>query len=271
MKLLVLAGTEDGRKLASEFQKRGHQVLVSTLTEYGAEIAGSKGLRTRSGALEENQFKAMLKEQEIEALIDATHPYAENIRSLAQRVCQEGETPYYRWERPKGQYPSDPLIYLERDIESAARCACHLGKRIFLSTGSKNLKQWMDHLGLKKCEVFVRVLPTVQVLELCEEVGLKPYQIIAAQGPFTQKFNEALWEQLKIDVVVTKESGSVGGTDEKVQACLELKIPVIILERPENKEIVNSLGSNSMEDYVRKVEEDIEYRNNTFGAWKPSK
>lgn len=258
MNLFVLAGTEDGRKLAAEFQKRGHEVLVSTLTEYGAEIAESQGLKTRSGALDENQFKVMLKEQEIKALIDATHPYAENIRSLAQRVCHEEKVPYYRWERPKGKYSSDPLIYLERDIESAARCACHLGKRIFLSTGSKNLKQWMDYVGLKECEVFVRVLPTVQVLKQCEEVGLKPYQIIAAQGPFTRKFNEALWEQLKIDVVVTKESGQIGGTEEKVQACLDLKIPVIILERPEIEESARSLGPKSMEEFVRKVEENIE-------------
>jgi precorrin-6A/cobalt-precorrin-6A reductase len=88
------------------------------------------------------------------------------------------------------------------------------------------------------------------------------------QGPFTQKFNEALWEQLKIDVVITKESGSIGGTEEKVQACLNLKIPVIILERPEARgidasalkftETTSGGGLNrcktNFEDFVRKVE-----------------
>ncbi len=277
MNLMILAGTEDGRKLAAEFQKRGHEVLVSTLTEYGAEIAEGQGLKVRSGALEEVEFKATLRDQGIQALIDATHPFALNIRSLAQRVARECEIPYYRWERPQGEYPENSLIHFVRDISTAARLASQLGKRIFLSTGSRNLSSWMSLLELKDYEVFVRVLPTVQVLKQCEEVGLKPYQILAMQGPFTQKFNEVLWEQLKIDVVITKESGSIGGTEEKVQACLKLKIPVIILERPgatrmdsqefvetskgivgSSSELKNSLGLNrcniNLEDFVRKVE-----------------
>lgn len=274
MNLMVLAGTEDGRKLASDFQKRGHEVLVSTLTEYGAEIAEGQGLKARSGALEEVEFKATLKMHEIQALIDATHPFAQNIRLLAQRVSRECQIPYYRWERPPGEYPEDPLIHFVRDIDAAVGLASQLGKRIFLSTGSRNLLSWMSIPEFKDREVFVRVLPTAQVLNQCEEVGLKPYQIIAMQGPFTQKFNEALWEQLKIDVVITKESGSIGGAEEKVQACLNLKIPVIILKRPgdaatsaflEPTVLDHSLDSNGtlertakfnsrLEDFVRKVE-----------------
>lgn len=255
MNLFVLAGTEDGRKLAMEFLKRGHDVLVSTLTDYGAEIAESQGLAVRYGALDEVQLKATLREQKSHALIDATHPYAQNIHSLAQRVSRESGIPYFRWERASGEYADHELLHFAKDLESAAHLASQLGKRIFLSTGSKNLRQWMEFPSLKECEVFVRVLPTAEVLKMCEEVGLKPHQIVAAQGPFTQKFNEALWEQLRIDVVITKESGSIGGTDEKVQACLQLKIPVIILERPENTEIEKFIPSYGMEDFVRKVEE----------------
>lgn len=261
MNLMVLAGTEDGRKLAAEFQKRGHEVLVSTLTEYGAEIAEGQGLKTRSGALEEVEFKATLREHEIQALIDATHPFAQNIRSLAQRISRLCEIPYYRWERPQGEYPEDTLIHFVRDSDAAANLASKLGKRIFLSTGSRNLSRWMSIPEFIDREVFVRVLPTAQVLNQCEEVGLKPYQIIAMQGPFTQKFNEALWEQLKIDVVITKESGSIGGTEEKVQACLKLKIPVIILERPKDtvtpelsRDREPNSDSSSLDDFIRKVE-----------------
>lgn len=263
MNLMVLAGTEDGREIAAEFQKRGHDVLVSTLTEYGAEIAEGQGLKARSGALEGAEFKATIKEQEIESLIDVTHPFAQNIRLLAQRVSRECEIPYYRWERPQGEYPEDPLLHFVRDIDAAASLAGQLGKRIFLSTGSRNLTSWMSHPEFRELEVFVRVLPTSQVLKQCEEVGLKPNQIIAMQGPFTQKINEALWEQLKIDVVVTKESGSIGGAEEKVQACLNLKIPVIILERPDDSatsELSRARESKSnssrLEDFIRKVEDN---------------
>jgi precorrin-6A/cobalt-precorrin-6A reductase len=259
MNLMVLAGTEDGRLLAVEFQKRGHDVLVSTLTEYGAEISKGQGLKTRSGALEELEFKGILKEHEINALIDATHPYAQNISVLAQSVSTKCGIPCFRWERPLGAYPDDPLIHYVRDICSAASLASRIGKRIFLSTGSRNLKRWMSAPEFKECELFVRVLPTSQVLTQCEDVGLKPYQIIGMQGPFTQKFNEVLWEQLNIDVVITKESGLIGGVEEKVQACLALKIPVIILERPRGENISSNLNlgndDSCIEAFIRKVEE----------------
>lgn len=265
MKVLVLAGTEDGRKLATEFQQQGHQVLLSTLTSYGAELAEGEGLEVRYGALEESQISELLKEQKFDALVDATHPYAERIHALAKEVCQKERVAYCRWERPEGQYPKDSLIHWASNIEEAAHLASQLGRRIFLSTGSKNLKQWMKCPGFNVNEIFVRVLPTAEVLKQCEEVGLKPYQIIAAQGPFTRAFNKALWEQLRINVVVTKESGQTGGTEEKVQACLELKIPVIILKRPENfslkttEEIVISEDrvlelKKSMKNFIRKVE-----------------
>ena len=243
MNVFVLAGTEDGRKLAIEFQNQGHQVLLSTLTGYGAELAESEGLQARYGALEEDQLIEMLKENKINALVDATHPYAERIHALAKRVCQSAKVSYYRFERPEGQYPKHSLIHWAQDIEEAALMANQLGNRIFLSTGSKNLKQWMDCLEIKTREIFVRVLPTAEVIKQCEETGFKPYQIIAAQGPFTRDFNKALWNQLKIDVVITKESGQIGGTEDKVQACLELKIPVIILKRPREfpfREIIES-------------------------------
>lgn len=263
MRFFVLAGTEDGRELALALQERGHEVLVSTLTEYGAEIAETQGLRTCSGALDQQSLGDILQEQAMDALIDATHPYAQNIRDLARRVAAEANLPCFRWERPGGDYPVHPLLHFAATIEEAARLAARLGKRVFLSTGSKNLRDWMESPALKDCELYVRVLPTSQVLSQCEEAGLKPYQIIAMQGPFSQRFNEGLWEQLSIGVVITKDSGAVGGTDEKVQACLQLGIPLIVLKRPQEarpgmavKEKTDIEESTvTIEAFVRKVEE----------------
>ncbi|WP_019849771.1 precorrin-6A reductase [Desulfitobacterium sp. PCE1] len=259
MRLFILAGTEDGRELAFELQKHGHEVLVSTLTEYGAEIAERQGLRTCSGALDEHSMERILQEQAIHALIDATHPYAQNIRNLARCVAGKCNLPYFRWERSSGDYPVHPLLHFASNLEDAARLAAQLGKRVFLSTGSKNLRDWVGMSELNDCELYVRVLPTSHVLKQCEEAGLKPYQIIAMQGPFTQKFNEGLWEQLKIDVVITKDSGAIGGTDEKVQACLQLNIPVIVLERPREAQPQLAAEENTLtiEDFIRKVEESF--------------
>lgn len=252
MNLLILAGTEDGRCLASELESRGHRVWVSTLTEYGAQIAEAQGLRTRYGALDEEQLLGLLQKNRTTALIDATHPYAGQVHELARKVCGKAGIPYLRWERPQIINDDSPLIHWAAGLEAAGKLACQLGERIFLSTGSKNLKDWQNIPGFKEREVFVRVLPKSEVLHECEALGFQPSRIIAAQGPFTQRFNEALWEQLKVDVVITKESGKIGGTEEKVKACLKLGIPIIVLKRPQSDK---ATPVETMEEFLKRVED----------------
>jgi precorrin-6A reductase (EC 1.3.1.54) len=233
MKYLILAGTYDGRLLAEELKSRGHNVVVSTLTDYGADLALEAGIKARSGALDKESFLELLETQAFSAVIDATHPYATQIRELSQSVCHQTNMPYFRWQRPSLQTFTDPLIHWTEDLNSAAKKAVELGKRILLTTGSNSLNHWLETPEFAGKQIFVRVLPTSAILRHCEALGLKPSQIIAAQGPFSQAWNEATIRQLNIDVVITKDSGKAGGTAEKIQACLNLRVPIVILQRPE--------------------------------------
>jgi len=58
-------------------------------------------------------------------------------------------------------------------------------------------------------------------------------QICAMQGPFSQAFNTALWQDWQIDCVVTKDSGVAGGFDAKAAAAAALDIPLLVIERPQ--------------------------------------
>ena len=99
MKFLVMAGTEDGRQLAEELTKRGHDVLVSTLTAYGADLAAQQGLAARFGAMDEQTLSMLLRDGAFNALVDATHPYAVVVKEMTKKVCREMKLPYLRWER----------------------------------------------------------------------------------------------------------------------------------------------------------------------------
>lgn len=252
MRLLVLAGTEDGRLLADALKQRGHEVLVSTLTAYGAELVQSQGLQARSGVLDSESLKDLLNSDSYTALVDATHPYALNVKEMAKGVCAELSLPYHRWERPALEIGNHDLIHWAEDIPAAAQIAAELGQRILLTTGSNSLPEWISQPVLKDKMLYARVLPASAVLARCEELGFKPRQIIAAQGPFSQEWDEAMFKQLEINVVVAKESGKVGGTLEKVQACLNLNLPLIILKRP-----ITETDSNSctITEFIKKLEE----------------
>ncbi|SHI14046.1 precorrin-6A reductase [Desulfosporosinus lacus] len=254
MKLLVLAGTEDGRGLADALKQRGHEILVSTLTAYGAELVQEHGLQVRSGAMDAESLTDLLKANSFAALVDATHPYAVQVKEMAKKVCTDLGLPYLRWERSALEVDDHPLIHWAEDIPAAVEIASKLGKNILLTTGSNGLPDWVSHPLLKDKFLYVRVLPTSQVLARCESLGFKPNQIVAAQGPFSQEWDEAMFKQLKIDVVVAKESGKVGGTHEKIQACLNLNLPLVLLKRP-----VPEMASDSqtLTQFIKHMEELI--------------
>ncbi|MBA5845385.1 precorrin-6A/cobalt-precorrin-6A reductase, partial [Escherichia coli] len=68
--------------------------------------------------------------------------------------------------------------------EEACAVAMKLGKRIFLTTGSKNLPEFVD--GLKSRHIIARILPVSDVIRSAEELGLVADQIIGMKGPFTK-------------------------------------------------------------------------------------
>jgi precorrin-6A/cobalt-precorrin-6A reductase len=252
VRLLVLAGTEDGRELADALKREGHEVLVSTLTAYGADLAQAKGLQVRSGAMDAQILTDLVESSGFAAIVDATHPYALKVKEMAKLVCEKQSIPYLRWQRSPLDLEVHPLIHWAEDIPAAALMAAELGQRILLTTGSNGLPEWVSLPALKDKMLYIRVLPTAGVLARCESLGFKPNQIIAAQGPFSQEWDEAMFKQLNIEVVVAKESGKVGGTLEKVQACLSLNIPLVFLKRPVSE------GQNvSIAQFIKRLEEIV--------------
>ena len=94
----------------------------------------------------------------------------------------------------------------------------------------------------------MRVLPGVESIEICHREQIPGKQIIAMQGPFGTELNEALIRQYDIGVLVTKESGQAGGFPEKIRAAEHTKIPVVMIQNPEQA------GGMSMEKVLSEIE-----------------
>ena len=72
----VIAGTLDGRTLAVEIQKRtGEDVLVTVVSQYGAELAAHKGISVHTGRLDQEAMQDLIKKHNVRLLIDASHGY----------------------------------------------------------------------------------------------------------------------------------------------------------------------------------------------------
>lgn len=231
--ILVLSGTKDGRELVEHLSQKGYQVLATAVSKYGGDLLAASGAgEVLVKGLTPEDLKQMLQDKKINLIIDATHPFAQQISAQAMAVAKELELPYLRFERKQAKLSLHPLIHRVSNMEEAAQKAISLGKTIFLTTGSKTLATFLACQKDRQPRIVARVLPDPQVMEKCFQLGLSPCDIVAMQGPFSKQLNKALFQEYGADVVVSKESGKTGGTDSKIEAALELSLPLVIIERP---------------------------------------
>ena len=230
MKIFLMAGTEDGRKLAEFLLKRGVEVTASVVSDYGKKLlAQYQNISINNKKLDAAELAEFLTVGKFAALVDASHPYAVEATKNAVDACAKVNIPYLRFERATGKFERLNACHVS-SYEDAAIKAAELGKNIFLTTGSKTLKIFVELL--KGCNITARVLPTAEVLAQCEKLGLTPKQIIAMQGPFSTELNIEMFKQAGAEVIVTKDSGQIGGADTKIAAAQILNLPVVIIDRP---------------------------------------
>ena len=230
--IFVAAGTQDGRELAGFLLEKGQRVTASVVSRYGEELLSRyPGICINDRPLDEAALADYCRAHGIAMFVDASHPYAANISENAMRACCACGIPYIRYERQ-----SAPLAYTKAhyvaDYEEAAKVAASLGKHVFLTTGSHNLKAFTEAPALQDCVLTARVLPDPKFVEECTALGLRPSQIVALQGPFSEVLNEELYKKYDADVVATKNCGTVGGADTKFAAAMKLGLPLVIGERP---------------------------------------
>jgi len=229
--ILLMAGTEDGRFLGGELHAAGADMLVTVTTEYGRSLFERVGLGRicRCEKLDLRALVLLTREKQIAAIVDATHPYAERASQTAISAARETGILYVRYERAETVLPDSPLILRARDHDEAIRLCKEMGTRILLTIGSSRIESFA-HIEGK--EIFARVLSMPENVRRCIEAGISPSNIVAMQGPFSKEFNAAMLRELKIDTMVTKDSGEVGGALEKVEAAIENGVKVIVIERP---------------------------------------
>ena len=232
--IFVMAGTQDGRELTRLLLEQGHEVLASAVSSYGRQLleeGGNERLSVNAEEMDAEALQRCFREKHIRACVDASHPYAINASRNAMAACRAAGIGYLRYERDLTAMEYD-RTYPVHSYEEAAQTAASLGKVVFLTTGSRRLEKFTSSPWLKDCRLIARVLPTSEVLSLCEGLGLSPGQIVAMQGPFSAELNRELFTRYGAEVIVTKNSGSLGGTDAKVQAASALGLPLVVIDRP---------------------------------------
>jgi|Deesub1362A_J573_1020465.scaffolds.fasta_scaffold00057_49 precorrin-6A/cobalt-precorrin-6A reductase len=232
--IMVISGTKDSREIIRLIKENGYKVLATSVTDYGSELTRESGADiVLTGVLDRSGIVNTIVKNNIEAVIDATHPFAVEASRNAIQACKETGISYLRFERKPSPLPDDPLIHYSTGFEEAGRIASGLGDNIFYTAGVKGLARFLKGVGdINKKNIIVRVIPECESIRKCLECGIPMANIIAVQGPFSMELNKAMLREYRSDVIVTKESGNVGGTNTKVQAAFKIGIPIVVISRP---------------------------------------
>lgn len=255
--ILILAGTTEGRLVAEKLQGLGLATVCSVVSDYGEVLLKETGIAdVVVHRLDENSMPTFIQKHQIQAVVDATHPFAVNISQLAIQVCQHLDVAYYRYQRALDSVPNYPGVHVVRSYQEAAQLAAKLGSRWLLTTGSNHLELFVKVAVQAECEVIARVLPEPSVLTKCRDLGLLPRQIIAIQGPFSHALNCELIRHSEAQVLITKHSGDTGGFWEKISAAQESKVPVIVILPPSSAGLASSHTYTNMDILAEQLKQE---------------
>ncbi|WP_196603378.1 precorrin-6A reductase [Pectinatus haikarae] len=254
--IFLAAGTQDGRQIAQLLLQNGYEVTASVVSGYGKILlSGHQKLTVIEQMLDEKAMQKILQDINAKIFVDASHPYAVNISQTAMRVCRQLGIYYLRYERPAISLPDYEKLYKTNSFEAAAKKAFELGRNVFLTTGSRHLTEFTAQIKSPEQTLTVRVLPAVESIQACINEGILLKHVIAMQGPFSKELNKSMYAHTKAEVVVMKNSGSLGGSDTKLSAAIEAGIFVVVIGRPplEYDNIVTD--SRLLIDKIKKVGE----------------
>lgn len=218
MKLLLLGGTSEARALAKRLHPRVD--IISSLAGRVPDPALPVGPVRIGGFGGAAGLRKYLRDNEITAVVDATHPFAATITANAALACTTAGVPHLVLVRPA--WPPGDAIVVADDRQAARIVENHGYQRIFLTTGRSGAAAFKD----SDAWFLIRAVTSPDVDTLPPH-----HDILLSRGPYDYDNELALLRGRRIDALVTKNSGG-SMTRAKIDAAEQLNVPVIMVDRP---------------------------------------
>ena len=231
-KVIVFAGTTEGREIAEFLDRKGISAHICVATEYGEQLLqGGQNLEISHERLNAEEMELLIKEKKCEMVIDATHPYAAEVTINVKKACEAAEVSYIRVLRENQENQNSGDCLYADSVEDAVALLEHTKGNILATTGSKEAAKYTA-LTDYESRVFLRVLSLPDVVKQCKELGFQGKNLICMQGPFSKELNIAMLRQWDCKYLVTKMSGATGGFQEKIDAARICGCISVIIGRP---------------------------------------
>ncbi len=222
-RILILGGTAEARGLAERLAKRAD--LDITLSLAGRTMSpAALPVPIRSGGFGGVAgLSDYLTRERIEALIDATHPYANIISANAAAAARDAHVPFLALRRPPWLKADGDRWTEVDDVGAAVAALGQKPRRVFVALGRNEIAPFtaapQHHYLIRSVDPVEPPLPLPQA------------SYVTGRGPFSEADDRALLVAHRIDVVIAKNSGG-GATYSKIAAARALGLDVVMLRRP---------------------------------------
>ncbi len=253
--ILLFGGTSETAELALALTQTGEQILVSTATDAPLDIGDHPAILRRCGRLDRAGIVALIKEKLIRVVVDGSHPYAVELHATVAAAARQAKIPCFRYQRKTVVTVEDDLFFVV-DHQAAAVIAVELEVPVLLTTGSRQLSPYVELLKSHNIPLYARVLPHPESEYACDQAGLPSENRIVGRGPFSEAENRELIRSKGIGVLITKDSGTRGGVNEKISAARQENCQIIVVQRPAEEQGYRQIFAD-LEDLVAAVNVSI--------------
>lgn len=239
MRVLLLGGTAEARALAARLHAGAGEApgndpaidVVSSLAGRVPDPALPVGEVRIGGFGGVDGLIAWLTEHRIDAVVDATHPFAATITAHADTACRRLGLPALVLARPA--WSNGRAIVVGSDRAAADVVSGQGFSRVFLTTGRSGTAAFT---GVDAWFLIRAVTaPDPHTLPLRHE-------LVLSRGPYRYDEELRLMRDHGIDAVVTKNSGG-DMTRAKLDAAEALGVAVVMVDRPPLPEGVQTVST----------------------------
>jgi precorrin-6A/cobalt-precorrin-6A reductase len=229
MRVLLLGGTAEARALAARLH--GRVDVISSLAGRVPDPSLPVGPVRIGGFGGVEGLRKWLRDEHIDAVVDATHPFAATITAHAAEACGELRLPYLVLARPAWD-PGDAIV-VASDEQAAEVVSRQRFSRIFLTTGRSGVAAFAG----SDSWFLIRAVTA-------PDSGTLPrrHKLLLSRGPYDYDGEYALLREHRIDALVTKNSGGQM-TRAKLDAAAALGVSVVMVDRPPLPDGVTTVGT----------------------------
>jgi precorrin-6A/cobalt-precorrin-6A reductase len=227
VRILLLGGTAEARELSPRLTALGFDVISSLAGRVAVPVLPAGEVRM-GGFGGPAGLAAYLRDEKIDAVVDATHPFAEHITANGYAAAREVGARHLVLRRPGFVLPPDSEVVA--DVHQAA-AAIEPGAHVFLTIGRQQVAAFA-HVDAR---FLIRAIDPPTVLP-------HHHVLLLDRGPFALEDEIQLLQRHGVDTLVTKDSGG-DATSAKLEAASQLGMRVIVILRPPLPEGVDAVES----------------------------